>query len=509
MRAFKRSIVGMAAATLALLSLATSATAQAAALPGVGHDATYRSVPCPNPLLPGLSIGLGSGFRCGYLTVPENRLAPGGRKIQIAVAIAKSRAAHPKADPLLWLEGGPGGTGLAAANGAVARGVNADRDVVFVDQRGTLKARPLLNCPGYDEFAIRAFGLATSSRQAARGDVAAVGACYRGWVRRGYDLSTFNTPENAADMADLRLALHIKRWNIYGVSYGSDLALQLLRDYPAGIRSEVLDSVVPPQVNLIQGFWASAAAGFHAVFGACAARSACHAAYPHLRRDLNTGVNRLTKRHLTVRVVNPATGQPTKVVFDGYQFANLLVVLSLTPGSIVQMPALVHEMASRQGAQAALRLLATAPPVGLTGYGLAYGVFCSEDAAFTTPARTLAAGRRVLPGFPVQVLRLPPQTAHIFGDCKAWRVRPASPAVTAPARSDIPVLEMSGTFDAITSLAWAKTVARDLPNARIIKFPGVGHGVVTWTQCGADVMVGFLDRPHGGYSTRCVARLPR
>jgi pimeloyl-ACP methyl ester carboxylesterase len=499
--------LGLLAALLSLSMLA--GPARSAALPGVGRDAGYRSVACPNPLLPGLSIGLGKGFSCGYETVPENRLRPGGRKIQIAVAIAKARTAHPKADPLLWLEGGPGGTGLAAANSVVARGINADRDVIFVDQRGTLKARPLLSCPGYDEFLVKAFSLAPSSRGAPGRDGGALGACYRGWVAKGYDPSSFNTQENAADMADLRIALHIKRWNVYGVSYGSDLALQLLRDYPDGIRSEVLDSVVPPQVNAVAGFWQTAADGFHAVFDSCAAQSACHAAYPHLWRDLLTAVKRLTRKPLTVHVVNPATGKSAKVVFDGYQFVNLLVVLSLTPGSIVQMPGLVHEMASRDGSQSAVRLLATAPPAGLTGYGLAFGVFCSEDAAFTSPARTLAIARRALPGFPLQVLRLTPQIPHVFADCRAWKVKPASRAVMQPARSDVPVLEMSGTFDAITSLRWARIVASQLPHARIVRFPGVGHGVITWTQCGADVMVGFLDRPSGGYTTRCAARLPK
>jgi pimeloyl-ACP methyl ester carboxylesterase len=337
-----------------------------------------------------------------------------------------------------------------------------------------------------------------------------VAACRRSWVAKGYDLASFNTPENAADMADLRIALGIKRWNVYGVSYGSDLALQLLRDYPAGIRSEVLDSVVPPQVNVATGFWSNAARGYRNVFRACDATPACHVAYRHLSSDLVTAVNRLTRRTVTVRVLDPATRMPTKVVFDGYQFANLLVVLSLTPGSMVQIPAMVHEMASRQALQSATRLLATASAanVGLAGDGLAFGVFCREDAPFTTRARALAAARKALPGFPNRVLALSPQLAHLFADCRAWRVAPASNAVTAPARSRIPVLELSGTFDAITSLAWAKTAARSLSRARIVQFPGVGHDVVNWSQCGAQIMIDFLNRPEGRYSTRCAAMLP-
>jgi pimeloyl-ACP methyl ester carboxylesterase len=487
----------------------TVAAGSSARLPGVGHDARFRYARCPNPIVPGVpQLNLGPNFKCGYLTVPENRYRPKGRKIQVAVAIAAAATPHPGARPLVWLEGGPGGTGLAVANRVVSQGINADRPVIFIDQRGTLKSRPLLNCPGYDRFLARAVALAPENPATGRKDAAAVGACYRHWAARGFDLSAFNTPENAADVADLRIALHIKSWNVYGVSYGSDLALQYLRDYPSGIRSEVLDSVVPPQVNLVNEFWASAASGYRAVFAACAARPACRAAYPHPWRDLNTAVSRLSRKPVTVRVLNPATREVTTVVFDGYRFANLLIVLSLTPGSLVQMPALVHEMAHRDAAQAALRLLATVPAPGLTGYGLAFGVFCGEDAAFTTPARALAAARKALPRFPRRVLALSPQQPHLFADCKAWPVKPASPAVRTPAHSTIPVLELHGGFDAITSLAWARLVAKNLPHARIITFPGVGHDVVNWSQCAANIMVGFLNHPHGGYRTGCAAKLP-
>ena len=121
-------------------------------------------------------------------------------------------------------------------------------------------------------------------------------------------------------------------------------------------------------------------------------------------------MNRLTQRPVTVRVLYPATHQPTMVLFDCCQFANLLVVLSLTPGSLVQTPGMIHEMAGGQAPQSATRLLATAPPVGLAAHGLAFGVFAVKTCP-TTPG-VLAAARKALPGFPRPVLALSPQIAH-------------------------------------------------------------------------------------------------
>jgi pimeloyl-ACP methyl ester carboxylesterase len=490
---------------------ATSAAANGAVtLPGVGHDASYQETPCPNPIIaayPILNL-YPPEFTCGYLTVPEDRTKPDSPKIKIAVARAAPKKVVPGATPLLWLEGGPGGSGLAAATRIVGKGVNADREVIFVDQRGTLKSDPLLNCPNYDSFLAKAVAKSAENPETGREDAAAVGACYQDWVDQGYDPAAFNTSENAADLADLRIELGIKSWNVYGVSYGTDLALQYLRDYPEGIRSEVLDSVVPPQVNLANQFWPAAADGYQDVAAACEAQPACNAAYPDLRGELTTVVNRLSSHPVTVQATNPVTGDQGTVVLDGYTFANLLVTLSLAPGSFVQAPRLIDEMAKGNAVPAADLVLAGAPLAGVTGYGLAFGVFCSEAVPFTSPAHAESIARQVLPDFPAKVLALTPQQPHLFADCQAWPVPPADPAVTAPVHSDVPVLELSGTFDAITPTAWARMAAETLPNSRIIEFPGDGHGVVNWTDCAATVMVGFLDQPDGGYSTSCVPSSP-
>jgi len=66
-----------------------------------------------------------------------------------------------------------------------------------------------------------------------------------GTRRHRADLSAYNSTESAADFVDLRKALGIAAWNVYGTSYGSYLAQTLVRDHPEGIRSVVLDSVLP------------------------------------------------------------------------------------------------------------------------------------------------------------------------------------------------------------------------------------------------------------------------
>lgn len=129
---------------------------------------------------------------------------------------------------------------------------NAARDVIFISQRGTLKAEPFLSCPEIDEFTSRSIYLVMAEPATSDMSAAATRACRDRHARAGWDLSAYNTTENATDVADLRSAMGIHEWNVYGVSYGPNLALQLLRDHPEGIRAMVLDSVVLPQITSVQ-----------------------------------------------------------------------------------------------------------------------------------------------------------------------------------------------------------------------------------------------------------------
>jgi pimeloyl-ACP methyl ester carboxylesterase len=76
---------------------------------------------------------------CAGLDVPENRAQPAGRHIRLKVAVVRSEAAKPDADPIVFLDGGPGGAAsddYPAIAGAFENMRKRHR-VLLVDQRGT------------------------------------------------------------------------------------------------------------------------------------------------------------------------------------------------------------------------------------------------------------------------------------------------------------------------------------------------------------------------------------
>src|SRR5262249_58218476 len=84
----------------------------------------------------------------------------------------------------------------------------------------------------------------------------------------------------------------IAAWNIYSVSYGTRLALVLMRDHPEGLRAVILDSAYPPEEHFFETRRATIAGAFAAVARACAADAACRQQMPDLQGALAQLVER-------------------------------------------------------------------------------------------------------------------------------------------------------------------------------------------------------------------------
>jgi pimeloyl-ACP methyl ester carboxylesterase len=492
----------------AVMPLAGSAAAtspdQLAAPPG-----TFESVPCSEIRveLEGHVFSVDSipdlkAARCGYLTVPENRSRASGRTIRLAVAIVSPVTATPAPDPVVYLAGGPGGSAISSAAGLIDAGLNRDRELILMDQRGAVFSNPLL-CSKSVRFVARRVGLVYDAASTGRRQAAATRACHRTLVEAGIDLAAYNTTESAADLADLRAALGLAEWNVYGVSYGTDLGLTYMRDHPEGIRSVSLASVVPPHVVSLGQFWDNARRGFNNLFSACAAQQRCNRRHPTLRRTFTRLVRELESHPVTTRV-RPTPGAPrVKVVLDGGALVNWLVLMALGPPNYPKVPTWIDQLAAGRPDNTARSWAALSPQAG---NGLQYGVECSEWVPSEPKSELLEKGRRAFPRYPDSVLAQAPQVPFAFKDCQIWDVPKAPAAQRAVTRSNIPTLLLSGTFDAVTPPRPARIAARTLPNSTIANIPGVGHDPVDKSACAANVLVSFLSTPSAP-DTACVARL--
>jgi pimeloyl-ACP methyl ester carboxylesterase len=445
----------------------------------------------------------GRDLECGWLQVPERHERPDGPVIRLAVAIIKSRAANRKPDPLVMLQGGPGGstidtyTRILFAPGNRLRD-RLDRDIVLFDQRGTLYSEPSLVCEEQWELVERTIEQRLTYEEADRLSLEAVTACRRRLERERIDVSAFNSVENAADVAALARALGYEQINLYGVSYGTLLAQHVMRDHPDILRSVVLDAVVPTSVNYLTETPRSQDRVYTELFGACAADAGCRSAYPNLEQSLVTAIERLNREPARVPITDNETGKTYNAVLDGDSFASVLFQIMYSSGFIPAVPRIIDD-ATRNDFRVLGQVLPLIVFDRTFSLGMHYSVICAEDADFAPEDAPLEGvrpfialdGRRSLEGY--------------LERCAVWQVEPLEPFVDEPVVSDVPTLVLSGRFDPITPPAFGDVVARTLSRAYVYTFPDTGHAAVGSSACADTILASFLDNPSQQPDASCLA----
>jgi pimeloyl-ACP methyl ester carboxylesterase len=450
--------------------------------------------------------------RCGRLTVPEKRARPNGRTISLSVAIIPAKSATPKSDPVVWIAGGPADDALTEIPWALGGELNNDRDVIFMSQRGTYTAQPNLTCPTVDRAAAETLDMPYDSRQAQRVIAEAHRKCRREVLAHGADPSAYNTIESAADLEDLRLALGIPKWNIYGISYGTDLTLTYMRLYPQGLRSAAIDGVFPPSTGGAASGW-KGAEGIKALFAACAAQPACHRRYGDVDALFRRLVVQYERHPKTFTVEVPGRAAPAKVMVSG----GMLVQWVSSPGThlAAQVPAALDELAHGRP-ERILKLWATSrldeSGVGIPSNGLFNTISCSEWVPYETKEQVVAAGRKFFPEFPRSVLRNAPNNQFLHENCEVWPVPRAPQSVRDVVTSAIPTLVVNAQYDAQTAPSNGSLIARTLPNSVVVTVPNVAHVAFASPSpaanaCAQQIARSFFDAL-GGVDTSCVANVP-
>lgn len=432
--------------------------------------------------------------RCGDLVVAEDRARPGGTHIRLHYAVYPSESGSADPDPVVYLDGGPGGSPLT--DGFPTDPFVATRELVVLDQRGTGFSEPSLDCDEVDSLDAVTSVLAQQT---------AIGACRARLIGQGVDLARYTSADSASDVEELRLALGYPAWNLYGVSYGTRLALTVMRDHPAGVRSAILDSVYPPQVDAYADHAANAERAFGTLFSACEHQPRCASAYPDLEGTLFRTVDDLDHRMPSV-ARRRESGGTTTLELDGDMLLGYLFDRLYDSTALSGLPMAIADV--RDGDYDELADWALeAQPVDepLVGQdvseGMELSVQCAEELPFSAgdPPAIGPHAQRLAATFGVEAVRR---------QCAVWNVPAADERERQPVTSSIPTLLLSGEFDPITPPEWAKQATDTLSRAQAFEFPAVGHGVLGSTSCADGLVSAFLARPLEQLDARCIGNLP-
>src|SRR5215831_15644947 len=249
--------------------------------------------------LPNISPDIRPRLRCGTVNVPRDYDNPDSGHFNLAVVVIKSEQQPSSPEPVVYISGGPGNPLTVYAAYQARRPYAPRRDLILVDQRGTGRSEPRI-CPDLDRKladAKLAIWINNTEETLARRRAAYL-ACRDEAVGRGLDLRDFGTRVTVEDFERVRQALRVERWNVYGESYGTTVAMTLVALHPNAVRAAVLDSIYPPDPVPLSSTTVSDARD--AFFAYCARDKVCSTSFPDLAETYRDVLVRLDQNPMFV-----------------------------------------------------------------------------------------------------------------------------------------------------------------------------------------------------------------
>lgn len=455
----------------------------------------FKLVACKDMLSAEKISLLTANSSCGYLSVPEKHAVYGQvastKNIEIAVIKLASVSKNKAADPVVYLQGGPGSGASESIEQVVETGTFIkSRDVYLVDQRGTGYSKPALHCTEYSGEA---------------GTPAQVTACKARLEKTGVDLNAYHSIHSALDFIQLRKSLDIPQWNLYGISYGTRLATTIMRENSEGIRSVILDGMFPIEVNGITDTpWANYET-LNQVVKNCENSENCPA--NELKAIVESVIARMHNESMVTEsrvFVQNILELATKPVITKY----LLAVDKDISKYKSAFEALMADDEDKAGDKK-VRNNKIREDEDLFYSAMALSTICAEEYPFLNITALNGDNSQ---GWSASTQLAVNGMYHMGFDkasCKAWNVAAANSIETQAVTSNLPVLILNGLNDAQTPAAWGALVAKNMPNAQSFTNPQGAHGqLFANSSCFNALAEGFLTNPNQKLDAKCVLNIP-
>ena len=463
-------------------TLAALAAAVAVLVLAPGAHAAIPYAPC-DPV----------GFQCGQLAVPLDRTGavPGTVTLNVKRVVASS---NPTATAVVALAGGPGQAALPVSTefASILGPSLATRDLLVYDQRGT-GSSGRLTCPAFD-----------------RGITSIVDAAAACANQLGPARGFYRTADSVDDIEALRVESGYQKLVLFGVSYGTKVALDYAAKYPANVESLVLDSVVPPEGSDVLNV--STFKTMPRALGELCGAGACKGITTSVGHDLFNLVHKVGRKPISGKVNTPG-GNSLKVRLDQDGVLDILLAGDLNPTLRSELPGAMRS-AIKDDTRPLLRLLLRAK--GLTGIpdaraqgpldeadsdALFAATRCEESAfpwdrnagAEQRASQALGAARaHPVTDFQPFNYKIALRSESI-PVCLAWPNASPPPAPPTPL-PPVPTLILSGGFDLRTPREDAASVAARIPGAQLVAVPFTGHSVVTsdLSDCAKNAIAAFF-----------------
>ncbi len=402
----------------------------------------------------------------GRLSVPENRKDPNTKLIELVFIRFKSTSASP-GPPIIYLAGGPGGSGIATARGTrfpLFMAMREVGDVIAFDQRATGNSTPDLDCPQTLDYPLDRAGareeflrqLKQKSRE-----------CAEHWKSKGVDLAGYNTNESADDIESLRVALGAEKVSLWGISYGTHLALATIRRHEKRIHQAILAGVEGPAHSF--KLPSNIQENLEKINRLVKADASLNKQIPDLIAMMKTVLERLEKQPLQLEATNPQTRERVKVTVGRFDLERLTASV-VGNEAVAQIPAIYHALFNGNTSHPLISVLAGrvfAQRRGQLGSAMPFAMDCASGVSKNRRERILREARGSL---------LRDSIDFPFPDvCEGWGVPDLGEGFRSAVKSSVPALFISGTLDARTPVSNAEEVRKGFATSVHLIIDGAVH----------------------------------
>jgi len=470
-------IIFFAAASLLLLQACERNSAE---LQQLGHQSVLGI--CPGFEETG-KAPLVNGAECGELKVKENPQDSNSRVIALNILRLPAISPAPDKDPVFLIQGGPGGSSVEMAKQihAAFQDVRKNRDLIFVDQRGTGKSNPMKCKTPPENLKQMAEEL---QEEWADNEIKRCAEEFK-------DTGKFYTTSYAVgDLEKVRVTLGYESINLWGGSYGTRVAMEYAREYPQHLRSMVLDGVAPVELALPDYFARDAMQSLIKINEQCVKDEECFALYGNMLDKISIILARLEKaeaedKPIAINYINSQNNQVETSRLNSKEFSGLIFLALYSRDLSALFPQIISD-AEKERYQALIGLnnLSTKSFNQLNvSDAMRYSVVCNEDRHVLNPHSDELPKMFLASSFAKDMDKV----------CAVWPKANVSESYFQPLKTDVPSLLLSGGFDPVTPELWAKSASLHMSNSLSLVAPG-GHHIVSMEGCVPQLIAQFYER---------------
>lgn len=423
--------------------------------------------------------------KCGFIEVPRNWDTNSSETTKIGYLVISSKPSTKKKDPVVFLQGGPGGSVLSLANVFSQLNLDNDRDFILYDQRGIEFSEEL--CPDLNLQLLEVMALDLDIDEEISELKKRVSSC-TDYIKT--DDRQFSTATNVKDLEALRQHLGYKQLNLFGGSYGTRLGLKYMEAYPNHVRSAVLSSLFPPEIRMYDNLFSNFNNALDKVFTDCTKNNDCNTDYPNLKAEFLNICDQLKSNPITIKI------NGDDFILNQQDVLLFMHQMLYNNQTIETIPEFIEALKEKNTSYISRTIRRFIPRVTILNLAVYYAVMTADEGDFNNQDKVNSDSDNLM--FTDTGLSIFSADPVII---KSWPSIPVKSNPMTTVTSDIPTLLISGDFDPVTPVSNGNLTAKNLGNNQNFVFKNNGH--VPINPCFFKLAKQFLDDPNAKLNGSC------